>query len=183
MSSPLVVAFAAGNTGAWTIQSIKPVAGKSLPHATRLDVVEGSSALPRAYERWRLRGVTSHVRYTHRAEVDALATKQEGLGRAPATCAALIPIRKSAEWWAMAQDERRIVLEEQSRHIAIGMEYLPPVARRLHHCRDLAEPFDFLTWFEFSPEHGQAFEELLQRLRQSREWEFVEREVDIRLSR
>jgi hypothetical protein len=26
------------------------------------------------------------------------------------------------------------------------------VARRLHHCRDLgeSEPFDFLTWFEYS---------------------------------
>ena len=45
------------------------------------------------------------------------------------------------------------------RHIATGLEYLPAVARRLHHGRDLGEPFDFLTWFEFAPEHAAAFED------------------------
>jgi hypothetical protein len=63
------------------------------------------------------------------------------------------------------------------------MEYLPPVARRLHHCRKLGEPFDFLTWFEYAPEHSDAFEELVRRLRETREWQFVDREVDIRLTR
>src|SRR2546428_7160638 len=29
--------------------------------------------------------------------------------------------------------------------------YLPAIARRLYHCRDLGEPFDFLTWFEYAP--------------------------------
>jgi hypothetical protein len=47
----------------------------------------------------------------------------------------------------------------------------------------IGEPFDFLTWFEFAPEHTQAFEALLERLRATREWNFVEREVDIRLMR
>jgi hypothetical protein len=41
------------------------------------------------------------------------------------------------------------------------MEYLPTIARRLHHSRELGEPFDFLTWFEYAPEHNQAFEELV----------------------
>jgi hypothetical protein len=83
----------------------------------------------------------------------------------------------------LAQDERRAIFEEQSRHIAIGMEYLPPVARRLHHCRELGEPFDVLTWFEYAPEHATDFENLVRRLRETREWSFVDREVDIRLSR
>jgi enoyl-[acyl-carrier-protein] reductase (NADH) len=47
---------------------------------------------------------------------------------------------KSEAWWALAQDRRRAILEEQSRHIAIGMEYLPAIARRLHHGRELGEP-------------------------------------------
>ncbi|MDP9444405.1 MAG: chlorite dismutase, partial [Actinomycetota bacterium] len=47
----------------------------------------------------------------------------------------------------------------------------------------LGEPFDFLTWFEYPPQHAPAFEELVARLRQTREWEFVEREVDLRLNR
>ena len=99
--------------------------------------------------------------------------------------AALIPIRKSAAWWALPQDERREVFEAQSRHIAIGLKYLPAVARRLHHCRDLGpdEPFDFLTWFEYAPSDSAAFEELVQTLRASPEWEYVDREVDIRLTR
>jgi hypothetical protein len=57
------------------------------------------------------------------------------------------------------------------------------LARRLHHSRDLGEPFDFLTWFEYAPEHSNAFEELVRRLRTTREWDYVDREVDIRLSR
>jgi hypothetical protein len=63
------------------------------------------------------------------------------------------------------------------------MEYLPAVARRLHHSRELGEPFDFLTWFEYAPENAEAFEELVCRLRSTAEWRYVEREVDIRASR
>ena len=48
---------------------------------------------------------------------------------------------------------------------------------------DLGEPFDFLTWFEYAPEHADAFEELVRRLRSTAEWRYVEREVDIRASR
>ena len=53
----------------------------------------------------------------------------------------------------------------------------------LHHSRELGEPFDFLTWFEYAPEHADAFEELVRRLRSTAEWRYVEREVDIRASR
>lgn len=83
-------------------------------------------------------------------------------------------------WWELPQDERRAIFEETSHHTAIGMEFLPAVARRLYHCRDIGEPFD-LTWFEYAPEHASAFDELLNRLRVTREWDFVEREVEIRL--
>ena len=64
------------------------------------------------------------------------------------------------------------------------MDYLPAIARRLHHCRDLDnQPFDFLTWFEFAPGHKADFDKLLARLRATREWTYVEREVDIRIER
>jgi chlorite dismutase len=129
--------------------------------------------------------MTSNERYVAREEKIALVGKQEGLGRKAATRSALIPIRKNAAWWALAQDERRQIFEAQSRHIEIGLKYLPAVARRLHHCRDLGpdEPFDFLTWFEYAPSDSAAFEELVQALRASPEWEYVDREVDIRLFR
>ena len=63
------------------------------------------------------------------------------------------------------------------------MDYLPGVARQLFHSRDLGEPFDFLTWFEYAPDAAEAFDDLLARLRQTREWTYVEREVDLRLER
>jgi hypothetical protein len=45
------------------------------------------------------------------------------------------------------------------------------------------EPFDFLTWFEFAPDDEPAFDRLVAELRASEEWDYVKREVDIRLAR
>jgi chlorite dismutase len=95
----------------------------------------------------------------------------------------LIPLRKTSAWWELAQDRRRAIFEESSRHIATGLRYLPAVARRLHHCRDLGEPFDFLTWFEYAPADEPRFDELVAMLRRTQEWQYVDREVDIRLDR
>jgi chlorite dismutase len=181
MPPPILVHFAGGDRGEWQVERVDGVIGAALPPAARLAVTEG--AAPPQDAAWVLRGTTSNTRYTTRPEVDGLAAVQQGLRRAEATCAALIPIRKTEAWWALAQDERRSIFEEQSRHIGIGMEYLPAVARRLHHSRELGEPFDFLTWFEFAPVHETAFDTMLARLRATREWHFIDREVDIRLRR
>jgi chlorite dismutase len=183
MPSPLLVTFASGDTGSWRIERMTTTIGQALPPAACLSIYEHPSAPAAETVTWTLRGTTSNTRYTNRDEVTRLGRRQEGLSRPQASRAALIPIRKSEAWWSLAQDERRAIFEEQSRHIAIGMEYLPPIARRLHHCRELGEPFDFLTWFEYAPEHADAFEDLVQRLRETREWEFVDREIDIRLCR
>jgi hypothetical protein len=130
---------------------------------------------------WILRGTSTHVRYVEHSELEKLRPVQPPLGRENCTRAALIPIRKSDAWWDLPQDERRAIFEEQSRHIASTLKYLPAVARRLHHSRELGEPFDFLTWFEYAPEHSELFEELVRTLRQTEEWKYVEREIDIRL--
>jgi Chlorite dismutase len=182
--SPLPVRFIAGTIGSWKIERIDEVRGETLPAAARLEVVEG-----RADDRapgvtaWVLRGVTSNERYVTRAERDELEAVQEGLGRPASTKAALIPIKKSAEWWHLSQDERRTIFEETSQHVRTGLKYLPAVARRLHHSRDLGEPFDFLTWFEYAPEDAEGFEELVAILRRTEGWRYVEREVDIRVGR
>jgi hypothetical protein len=175
--------FVGGARGAWRVDSVRAVSGEPLPQVARLEVSGGAAAAPDGA--WQLRGVTSNERYVERAEKAQLLARQPALGRPEATRAALIPIRKSAGWWALTQDERRDVFEAQSRHIGIGLGYLPAVARRLHHCRDLGtpEPFDFLTWFEYAPVDEAAFDALVQALRATPEWAWVEREVDIRLSR
>ena len=85
---------------------------------------------------------------------------QPPLDRPQATSAALIPVKKSESWWQLPQDERRAIFEARSHHIQTGLQYLPAVARRLHHSHDLGEPFDFLTWFEYAPEDAEAFEQL-----------------------
>lgn len=107
------------------------------------------------------------------------------IGRPDSTSAALIPIRKTPAWWTLSQDERRQIFEETSSHIAVGLDYRPAIARRLHHCRDLgtAEPIDFLTYFEFREADERAFDELVSKLRGSEEWKYVDREVDIRMTR
>jgi chlorite dismutase len=157
------------------------VAGEPLAPVARIDVVHGNASAEAAA--WVLRGVTSNERYIVREEREQLATASPPLGRSHATLAALIPIRKSSSWWELAQNERRAILAEDSHHIAIGQQYLPAIARRLHHSRDLGEPFDFLTWFEYAPGDAGAFDELVARLRQTEEWKYVEREVDIRLEK
>lgn len=174
--------FVGGADGDWEVTGSDAVAGPGLPGVARLAVVDGP-AITSVEHSWVLWGATSSIRYTERRERDALAARQAPLGRVQATRAALIPIRKSAAWWELAQDERRAILEEQAHHIEIGLRYLPAIARRLHHSRDLAEPFDFLTWFEFAPADANAFDELVGLLRDSAEWDYVEREVDIRLGR
>ena len=130
-----------------------------------------------------LRGVTSYERYIVKDEQQSLTAIQPMLNRPLATCAALIPVKKSAAWWVLSQDERRAIFEAHSHHIRIGMQYLPAVARRLHHCHDLGEPFDFLTWFEYAPQDAEAFEHLTCTLRATEEWFYVDREIDIRLTR
>jgi hypothetical protein len=40
-----------------------------------------------------------------------------------------------------------------------------------------------MTWFEYAPEHADGFEALVRRLWQTPEWRYVDRKVDIRLSR
>ena len=82
---------------------------------------------------------------------------------------------------SMAKEERRRIFEDKSQHIAASMKYLPAIARQLYHCRDLGEPFDFLTWFEYAPEHADMFEELVAMLRATEEWTYVAREVDVRV--
>jgi chlorite dismutase len=181
---PLPVAFIGGDDGVWEVVSAAAVTGEGLPGASRLRVVEGPAPNAEADGvAWVLRGVTSNERYVTRGEHDALAALQEPLGRPTSRCAALIPITKSEAWWDLPQDERRRIFEESSHHVATGMRYLPAVARRLHHGRDLGEPFDFLTWFEFSATASDAFDELVAILRTTEEWSFVTREVDIRLVR
>jgi hypothetical protein len=177
----LIHLFVGGTTGKWRIERASALTGPTLTPVPRLAVLDGSQTTTPQGSVWFLRGVMSYERYVQRAERSALVAGQPNLGRPDATRAALIPIKKSVAWWELTQDERRMIFEERSHHITIGLRYLPAIARRLYHSHDLGEPFDFLTWFEYVPADAEVFEELVGTLRETEEWTYVEREIDIRL--
>ena len=171
-----VTRFTGGGTGGWRVTSIETIVGEALPQG---DFVAIDGTAPGL---WTISGSASHLRYTTAGERRRLRARHAALGRPEARRAALIPIRKAAVWWDMAQDERRAVYERGG-HLSIGLDYLPGIARSLYHARDLGEPFDFLTWFEFAPDQETAFDAMLVRLRRCAEWDYVDREIDIRMDR
>lgn len=174
-------AFIGGSSGKWRVVSMMPAHGDGLSQMPFVAVMPAAEAASTAPVAWRIDGQISNLRYATRTELTALRSRQKPLGRAHVRLAAMIPIKKTAAWWGLAQDERRAISEETSQHTAIGMRYLPALACQLYHSRDLGEPFDFVTWFEYGEADRQAFEDLVGLLRATPEWEFVEREIDIRL--
>src|SRR5258708_3525815 len=109
--------FIGGSEGPWQVERVASIKGESLAKPDRVRIVNALAPDSQANTIWTLRGVTSNQRYTTRKENKSLIAVQPGLNRPEATCAALIPIRKSAEWWALSQDDRRAIFEDQSKHI------------------------------------------------------------------
>ena len=172
--------FRGGRSGAWRVTRFGPVRGASLaPTPSLLSVVQSladRSAIMPSPDRsrgWPASPATSL--YRARRKEERLDADRAEIGRPEATYAALIPIKKSATWWELTQEERRQIFEDRSHHIANSLKYLPAVARQLYHCRDLGEPFDFLTWFEYAPARalGIRFAELAARCAPPRRWRYA----------
>jgi chlorite dismutase len=174
--------FIGGNSGQWEVVTMQTIIGEPIESVSHIQI-QPSTTLKVNEGIWNLKGIRSNLRYTEKEEKEKLLAVQADLGRSEATYAALIPMRKNDTWWDLAQDERRKIFESQSHHTEIGLHFLPAIARRLFHSRDIGESFDFLTWFEYAPEHEAAFEDLLYKLRATAEWKYVDREIDIRLKR
>ena len=172
--------FRGSDSGKWEVQSKDTIIGESLPKCMYINRASEEYILENNI--WTLKGVTSNLRYTHRDEKVVLDENPSVLNKIENTCAAFIPIKKTDEWWLFTQDERRQIIAENSKHIAIGIKYLSTISRQLFHSRDIGEEFDFLTWFEFSPDNINLFNELLEALRSTEEWKYVSREVDIRMN-
>lgn len=173
--------FIGSEKGKWKINSLTTVSGSPIKPANYLQIVEGTSTVSPIDAYWTFKGLKSNLRYTTREEKNTLDKEPSVIGKPENSCAALILIKKSDEWWLLTQDERREIIEAQSHHIHIGTNYLPVISRQLYHSRDIGEPFDFITWFEFSPTNENHFNDLLQQLRATTEWNYVVREIDIRL--
>src|SRR5215813_5802735 len=122
-----LVRFVGGNTGMWRVLAVRLVQGDGLPQAERVAVCRGDEPSP-LEPQWTLSGVISNIRYVERPEQQELTLKQAPLSRSEATRAALIPIRKTAAWWNLTQEERRSVFENNP--ITSPKEY--GICRRSH---------------------------------------------------
>lgn len=137
------------------------------------------------------RGVVRHQDYTEKTDRETLAGSRPPPTVSPDSLAVLIPIRKSAAWWALPSDERQAHFHKRNGkpgHTAIGAEYVDRVYRKLYHTRYAVETtdHDFLTYFEFEKVHESAFDALLAKLRDpaiNPEWSYVDREYEIRMKR
>jgi hypothetical protein len=157
----------------------------SLPPAAGWVRLESESALSAPSAGFS--GVTQHVAYTDAAARQSLAA----ISASPSgPCAVLIPIKKSAAWWALAQDERLRRFHGNAvapGHDTIGRAYAARIFRRLYHARYFpGSRWDFLTYFEFPVSETAAFQALLSELRdpsQNPEWEWVEAELELWLTK
>jgi hypothetical protein len=131
-------------------------------------------------------GVTQQLGYTRARERPDLVTSSPA--GADAVCV-VIPLTKSEAWWQLAFDERDALFRGASRpgHVELGLPYSRTLLRTLYHSRPLpGAGFDFVTYFEFLPALRGEFENLLGLLRdpaRNPEWNYVERETEIWLSR
>jgi hypothetical protein len=133
-------------------------------------------------------GVPQHLQYTSKAQRDDLNRRaRPELPPSKDTVAVVIPIRKTAAWWALAHDERQAHFQKKGGklgHTAIGAEYVERIYRKLYHTRYAVEStdHDFITYFEFKRTHEDDFKTLCAKLRdpeQNPEWNFVDREYEI----
>ena len=138
------------------------------------------------------RGVTQHLHYTNKEDKEKLLAESTGeMNPSPSTTAVIIPIRKSAGWWALTQDQRQAFFHKTKSsegHTNIGRPFAGSVYRKLYHSRYTGSPlpYDFVTYFEFPADHAEDFNHLLSNLRdvsKNPEWESVELEFEIRMTK
>jgi chlorite dismutase len=83
--------------------------------------------------------------------------------------AIVIPIRKSAEWWALEQDKRAEMMKE---HTEAALPYHKTVKRKLYHSSGL-DDLDFITYFETSK--LEDFHGLILSLEKVKEFQYTRR--------
>jgi chlorite dismutase len=179
----------------YQVEKVVPVRGKpgvDLKPDSILVRVETAFKLPAQHDAKAsgllMQGVPQHLQYTSGEERTQLNKHSRSeLPPGKDTVAVIIPIRKSAAWWALPHDERNAYFHKKGDmpgHIAIGAKYAERIYRKLYHTRYAVETtdHDFITYFEFERKHTDDFQSLLSQLRDPKrnpEWDFVDREYEI----
>jgi len=172
--------YIGGTTGEWQVTHLSSPLGAPVPAVPRLDVVSGPLNGIAAGTSWILSGVVQNTRHVTREESPPLLKRSSGNRPVEPTCAALIAIHRSAEWWQLGKAARREIQQTHSRPRVLPL--LSAMIRNLHG-RDLSSQFDCVTWFEYEPRDSASFDDLVAVWRASEEWTFVDREFDLRLIR
>jgi chlorite dismutase len=81
----------------------------------------------------------------------------------------VIPVKKSADWWALDQEKRAAMMQE---HTEATLPYLKTVKRKLYHSSGL-DDLDFITYFETSK--LEDFHNLILSLEKVKEFQYTRR--------
>ena len=176
--------FVGGKSGSLSVVSDTTISGQPIARVDAIEMIVGVvTGLPNDAA-WALHGVATNDRYTTRAEKTALVSKQAPIGRPEASRSALILLRKRAEWWALTQDARRKILR-RTRTTSPSACATCLLSHGDCFTAGILRPKRVrLSWLlDYAPESGAAFDEMLDRLRATKEWAFKDREIDIRLTR
>jgi hypothetical protein len=174
--------YVGASTGPWLVRQMNALRGSALSPVSHLDIVKGPLCRTPTGAAWVLSGLVRNTRYVSREERDLRGVNRMGGQHVDAApCAALIVVRRSPDWWELGHQARREILESRKVDFTSGLQYLSGVVRRWQHRRDLSEQFDYVTWFEYEPRDSAAFDDLLAAWRASEEWNYVDRECDVRL--
>jgi chlorite dismutase len=116
-----------------------------------------------------MHGLTKKANYVpgfpDEMKADLKAVSEPG----PKPYAIVIPIRKSAEWWALDQDKRAAMIKE---HTEAALPYQKTVKRKLYHSTGL-DDLDFITYFETSK--LEDFHSLILSLEKVKEFQYTRR--------
>lgn len=169
--------YVGGTSGNWEITDLNTYRGQALTPVTHIDIINGRMERTPAGAAWVFSGYVQNTRYVTREELLPPGSRRSFNSRPPRTCAALIALRRSEEWWQLGDAARREIQQTQ----LAGLRYLTAMVRRWRHRLDMSDQFDCVTWFEYEPQDSSAFEDLLADWRASEEWKYINRECDIRL--
>lgn len=118
---------------------------------------------------WLMTGLTKKANYVPGFS-DQMKTELKGPSMAgPNPFAIVIPVGKSAEWWALDQQTRMAMMQE---HTAAALPYQKTIRRKLYHSTGLNGP-DFITYFETA--NLEDFQSLILALKQVKEFQYSRR--------
>jgi chlorite dismutase len=116
-----------------------------------------------------MHGLTKKANYVPGFPDDMKTELKAASDPGPKPYAVVIPIRKSAEWWALDQETRAAMMKE---HTEAALPYQKTVKRKLYHSTGL-DDVDFITYFETSK--LDDFHGLIVSLEKVKEFQYTRR--------